>query len=117
MRFLFQLLLIVLLGYLVSFFMPWYGYVFIAFAVGWLMPSRFNFLAGFLGAALLWGGQIWMIQLSSSSDLPERVARVFSLQEAWWLVAVTLLLGGLAGGFACMTGGFLHRKKRQGYYA
>ena len=73
--------------------------------------SNANFLAGLSGIALLWLIKAWMLDASASAPLTERVAAIFSLSKPL-LLLVTVLLGGLVGGFASMSGAALKKEKR-----
>ncbi|NJO03162.1 MAG: hypothetical protein HC880_17100 [Bacteroidia bacterium] len=34
----------------------------------------------------------------------DKVAALFSLQPSWWLLVITILIGGLVGGLAALSG-------------
>ena len=112
MKFILQLLGIIFLGYVLEIFLPWYSIAFAAFVMGYAVRSRANFLAGFLGIALLWTLKAWLIDSSSESDLADRVAHIFSLSGKEWLMFVMAIVGGLVGGFAALAGALLRPKRR-----
>jgi hypothetical protein len=112
MRIFIQIIAIVFLGFILELFLPWYVIALVAFLFGYLFESESNFLGGFLGVAILWLIQIGIVVLSSSSTLLEKVSRIFPVKESWILVLITALIGGLVGGFACLSGAML-RKTRQ----
>ena len=112
MKFILQLFGIILLAYVLEIFMPWYSVAFAAFVMGYAVRSKANFLAGFLGIALLWTIKAWLIDSGSDSDLADRVAHIFSLGEKEWLMVVMAFLGGLVGGFAALAGALLRPKRR-----
>ena len=109
MRFAVQIIVILVLGYLLEQFLPWWSVALAAFAGGVLLNSRSNFLAGFLAIGLLWFGKGLITDLSSESDFANRVARIFMLHNKFILLLVTFLLSGVVGGFAAMTGGALRK--------
>ena len=111
MRFPFQILVILFLGYLMELFLPWWAVAIAAFVGGILFNTRSNFLAGFVGIGLLWLGRALISDLSTDSDLADRVARIFMLHDKSLLLLVTFLLGGVIGGFAAMSGGALRKFK------
>ncbi len=76
MRLSVQILLIVILGFFLELFMPW-----------WAMIT----------------------EVSTASDLADKVARTFMLHTTAVLLLVTFILAGLVGGFAAMSGAFLRR--------
>lgn len=110
MRFPAQIGVIVILGFFLELFLPWWSVAIAAFAGGMLLHTRWNFLAGFLAAGFLWVGKALITNLSSDSDLADKVARTFMLHDTALLLLVTFLLGGLVGGFAAMSGGAVRRR-------
>lgn len=117
MRFLIQVLLIVILAAVFELFLPWWSIAFAAFIGGYIFHTRLNFLAGFLAIALLWFVAAFIIDLSAGAPLTERVAEIFFSIPKPVLLLVTALIGALVGGFAAMAGGALQKgKKRSRYY-
>jgi hypothetical protein len=116
MKFVAQVLAILLLGYIAEIMLPWYSIAFVAFIAGYWLHTGWNFISGFVGVAALWGIKLFKITSVAASDLADKVAIIFPVKETWILIAVTLFLGGLIGGLATTTGGLLRRKKRQVYY-
>lgn len=110
MRFAIQVLVIVVAGFFLELFFPWWTVAIAAFFGGILLPTRVNFLAGFLGVGLLWVGKALITDLSSQSDLADRVARIFMLHSKPLLLLFTFLLVGLVGGFAAMSAGALRKR-------
>jgi hypothetical protein len=115
MRLYIQVPAIILFGYIFALFLPWYGVAFVAFVFGYLLDSESNFLGGFLGVALLWGLKIFLISDSSSVDLATKVAQIMPVQEKWILIVVTLVLGGLVGALACVTGASAKMRRNESY--
>lgn len=116
MRLYLQIPAIILFGYIFELFLPWYSVAFIALVFGYLLDSESNFFGGFLGVALLWGIKIFMITSSSSVDLASKVALIMDpIKEKWILILVTLILGGLVGGLACVTGASARKEKKEYY--
>lgn len=112
MKFILQVFGIIVLAYLLEIFLPWYSIAVAAFAMGYLFRSRANFLAGFLGIALLWTVKAWLLNSASVSDLADRVAHIFSLSGKEWLLLVMAIVGGMVGGFAALAGALLKPKRR-----
>ena len=111
MRFPVQVLVIIVAGFFLELFFPWWSVAIAAFIGGVLLTTRLNFLAGFLGVGLLWVGKALITDLSSQSDLADRVARIFMLHNKSLLLLFIFVLIGLVGGFAAMTGGALRKHK------
>ena len=110
MRFTVQIVVIVIVGFFLELFLPWWSVAIAAFIGGVLAHTRMNFLGGFLAIGILWLLKALITELSTDSDLADSVAMIFMLQSKTLLVLVTLLLGGLVGGFASMSGGALRRR-------
>jgi hypothetical protein len=116
MKFLLQIVFIILLGYILELFFPWWTIAIAAFLGGLLFDTRSNFGAGFLAVALLWTLKALLIESSAAAPLTDRVAMIFSLSKPL-LFGVTAFIGGLVGGFAAMTGSALNKgKKKSSYY-
>jgi hypothetical protein len=115
MKFLTQLIFILVLGYVLELFFPWWTIAIAAFAGGLVFNTRANFGAGFLAIALLWIIKAMLIDISAAAPLADRVAAIFTLSKPL-LFAVMALLGGFVGGFAAMTGSALNKKKKTGSY-
>lgn len=124
MRFIFNIILIAALAYLLELFLPWWSVIMAAFIVNmWLPTKGFNaFLSGFLGVGLLWLLYAWLIDAESSSILSSRMAGIFGLANPAMMIALTGLAGGIAGGFAALSGSqfrriFMKEAPKRGYYS
>ena len=115
MKFLLQILFIIVLGYILELFFPWWTIAIAAFVGGIVFNTRANFAAGFLAIALLWTLKALLIEYSAAAPLTDRVAMIFSLSKPLLFIVVAVI-GGLVGGFAAMTGSALHKKKKSSYY-
>ena len=109
MTFILKLLLIAALCYLAQLFLPWWIIAVCAFGVNLFLPTKgFNaFLSGFLGVGLLWLIYAGLIDQRTDSLLTEKVAEIMQFNNAYLLVALTGLVGGLVGGMAALTGSLL----------
>jgi len=109
MKFIIQFVAIIFSSHLLAIFTPWYFIALSAFVMGYFLKSNANFLAGFLAIASLWTFNAWLADSSSPVDLADRVAALFSLQHKAMLYALMAVVGGLVGGFACLTGSLLKK--------
>lgn len=105
-----QILVIIILGFFLELFLPWWSVAIAAFLGGVLINTRSNFVAGFLAVGLLWIGKALISDLSTDSGLADRVARIFMLHNKAILLLVIFILSGLVGGFAAMSGGALRKE-------
>jgi hypothetical protein len=115
MKFVIQLLAILIVAFLFELFLPWWSIAIAAFIGGFVFDTRSNFGAGFLAVAILWTLKALVIEMATDATLTDRVAGIFSISKPV-LFVITALLGGLVGGFASMAGSALNKKKKKGYY-
>jgi hypothetical protein len=106
MKSLLAIVLIVGLGYLSGLFLPWYGFVGVAFIVGILLGTKSYqaVFTGFLGMFLLWGGLAWAKNAGNAGLLAGKMGQLFGHLGATGMVLRTAVLAGLLGGFAALTG-------------
>ncbi|MEO0470237.1 MAG: hypothetical protein AAF206_11490 [Bacteroidota bacterium] len=127
MKFFLRILLILGLAYLVQSFFPFWTAAIVAFVVGLVLSERrkrrvfgnkkqaksYSFLAGFLALFILWGGMSWYLDAQNASLLSEKIAQLLlrgqeaPFQGAWFMILTTALIGGLMGGFSCLSGNLL----------
>jgi len=110
-----KIVLTIVLAYILELFFPWYSAAIAAFLSGYAIRSRLSFLAGFIAIAILWTFKALIIDITSASDLATRVAHILPLQHTAFLYLVMALLGGLVGGFGCMTGALMQSENRKSF--
>lgn len=115
MKFLIQLVTILILGFLLELFLPWWCIAIAAFIGGVIFNTRANFGAGFLAIALLWTIKGLFTTMGAAAPLAQRVSSIFMI-NTFLLFVVMAVIGGMVGGFAAMGGSALHKKRRRGYY-
>jgi hypothetical protein len=108
MKFLIQLLVTSVVCFALQSFLPWWTMAVGAFTVAYLMGNKGfpSFLAGFLGVAVLWVGMAYYIDALTHSILTEKINRLLPINA----FVVTLIVGGLVGGFASLTGSMMRSK-------
>jgi hypothetical protein len=112
MKFFIQLIITAIAAFTLELFLPWWSIAIAAFITGYLLKSRMNFLAGFLGVGLLWCIKAWLLEATASATLTDRVAAIFKVGMPV-LLLITCIIGGLVGGFAAMSGASLKRDSRR----
>ncbi|WP_436517044.1 hypothetical protein [Ekhidna sp. To15] len=122
MKLIVRLIIIGALTYFLSPFATWWFGMIVAFVVCYASPSSgLNaFVAGFLGVGLVWMGHAWNIDVQNESAFSNTVAEIMQIGDPILLVFATGLIGGLAGGFASLSGTtfrqlFIKPKKRSLY--
>ena len=106
MKLIVRLIVIGALTYFLSPYATWWLGMVIAFIVCYTSPSSgLNaFVAGFLGVGLVWMGHAWNIDVQNESAFSNIVADIMQVGDPILLVFATGLIGGLAGGFASLSG-------------
>ena len=122
MPFIIKFILIGILGFLVSFVLPWWSFLIVGFVVAFLMPgNNFNaLLSGFLGAGIVWLVRAWKIDVETASIMSQKIVQLFPVEDTNMLVILTGLIGGLSGGMGAFTGNsfrqlFLKKKEKSFY--
>ena len=122
MQFIIKILIITLLGYLCSMFMPWWTLIIMTALVTFVIPgNNFNaFLSGFLAIGLLWLIMAWKTDIETESVISSKVVVLFGKEDVNILILATGLVGALAGGLGAFTGNsfrqlFLKKKEKSFY--
>lgn len=114
MKFLLATILTALFGFIAGMFLPWWSIALVAFLVALLIRQKiaFSFLAGFTAMFLLWGILALWIDIKNERILSKKVAQLFSLGEAsFLLILITAFIGALVSGFAAMSGASIYPRK------
>jgi hypothetical protein len=108
MKFVIQLLVTTAVCFILQSFLPWWTMAVGAFTVAYLMGNNGfpSFLAGFFGVAILWIGMAFYIDALTHSILTEKINRLLPINA----FLATLIVGGLVGGFASLTGSMMRSK-------
>lgn len=99
-------LCIALTAWLLSLVFPWWSLAIPGLVLGAILgkSGRHAFAYGFLGIGGLWLIQSLIAHISSDGILTERISNLFNLPHPWLAIGITILIGGLAGGFTTLTG-------------
>jgi len=108
LRFLLEIGLIAVLGWIAHLFLSWWSVVVVAAGVGLFFRYRysaFSFLAGFIGVGLLWGLALFFFTRGDGSTiLLGRINELFGDVGTTTLAWGTISLGSLLGGLGALTG-------------
>ncbi|MDQ7948090.1 MAG: hypothetical protein REI78_13240 [Pedobacter sp.] len=99
-------LVILIVSFLLQLFLPWWVIVVVSFATCGLIgkTGKISFWQPFLAIALLWMGMALFKSVPNHHVLAMRIAEMLKV-KIWPLVlAITMLLGGLAAGISGFCG-------------
>lgn len=104
-------ILLALFSWLLSFILPWWSLAVPALLLGmWLGKTGWSsFGYGFLGIGGLWLIQTVYIHFANDGILTTRIADLFNLPHPSLVILITIVMGGLAGGFPTLTGYFFKK--------
>lgn len=104
-------LLVLVLGFVFQLFLPWWvsGLVAFGLAFGLAKSGRQAFAAGFAGIGLGWLLFSLFFHWRNAGLLTEKMGSLFQLPQAWLLLPLGLVLGGLVGGTAALAGHYCRR--------
>ncbi len=103
-RFILQFVITLLLAIAFEHYLPWWT-IAVAGALGaFIVGARYGFLCGFLSVGILWFAKALSIDAQAAQPLAEQVAQLLTLRSKWLLLALTAIVGGLAGGLGAWGG-------------
>ncbi|MGB0863699.1 MAG: hypothetical protein ACPG19_10710 [Saprospiraceae bacterium] len=107
MRFFINIILISGISYFLGNLGLWeWDFAIVAFVIGFFVNSNgwSSFLSGFVSISGLWYVLAMIINRANDGVLADKVAELLTLSNSGSLLLVTILVGGLVGGFATLTG-------------
>ena len=120
MKLIFKIFLIAFIGYFADVYFMFWGLATVAFIVNVIIKSKPfpSFLAGFIGAGLLWLSFAFYIDYKTNSIMSDKIAAIFQTSGDNLLLIIGLLgalIGGVAG-YAGYSFYMLFEKKKKKYY-
>ncbi len=102
----FLALLIAITVWLLAFILPWWSAAIPGVFFGAVLGKTgwHSFLWGAVGVGGLWLLQTLYIHIANDGILTTRMAELFSLPSPLLIIVITLVIGGLIGGFTTLTG-------------
>jgi hypothetical protein len=100
-------LIILILSFLASYFLPWWIVALIAFLAALFLgkTSGQSFWSGFGGIFIVWVILALIKSIPNDNMLASRVIQLFPLPHSWVLLLfITALIGGLVGGMSALSG-------------
>jgi hypothetical protein len=112
MKFLFQLLVVILICMVLQYFLPWWSAAVAGFASAFLFKKKafYSFVLGFAGVSMVWAGYAFWLDIQNASILSTKIAVLFRVQQPMILLLVTAIIGGITGGLGAWTGSELRCK-------
>jgi hypothetical protein len=104
-------LVILILSFLCSYFLPWWIIAVIAFLAAFFMNKKLgmSFLSGFAAVFVAWTILALLKSIPNDNMLAERVAKLFQLPNWILLLLVTAFIGGLVGGMSALSGALVKK--------
>lgn len=108
MKFIIQLIATIVVCYILQSFLPWWTMAVGAFTVAYLVGNKGfpSFVAGFLAVAVLWIGMAYYIDFVTEAVLSGKVNQLLPIN----VFVASMIVGGLVGGFASLTGSLIRSK-------
>lgn len=99
-------ILLALSAWLLSFLLPWWSLAIPAFIIGATLGKSgwYSFSCGFMGIGGWWLTHTFYIHIANDGILTTRIAELFQLPYPWLMIALTVIIGGFAGGLSTLTG-------------
>jgi hypothetical protein len=100
-------LIILILSFIASYFLPWWIVALIAFLAALFLgkTSGQSFWSGFGGVFIVWIILALIKSVPNDNMLASRVIQLFPLPHSWVLLLfITALIGGLVGGMSALSG-------------
>lgn len=107
-----QIILIAILSLLTQLLLPWWSLAIVAFLVCfWRSSGAIHaFLYGFVGVAVIWLAYALLIHTRTDGIFTARMSSLlFKANNAVMPMVVTVILGGLVGGMAGLSGFFVRQ--------
>jgi hypothetical protein len=100
-------LIILILSFIASYFLPWWVIALIAFLAALFLGKTTgqSFWSGFGGVFIVWVVLALIKSTPNDNMLASRVIQLFPLPHNWiLLLLITALIGGLVGGMSALSG-------------
>jgi hypothetical protein len=107
MKFFISILLIALLSFAASLFLPWWVIAIAGFVVALFIPQKTGlaFLSGFIALFILWAGLSFYISNANDNLLAHKMSMLFiKIDNPFLLFIVTGVIGGLVAGLGSLSG-------------
>jgi hypothetical protein len=109
-------LIILILAFAGSFFLPWWAAAIIAFLAALVIGGKAGkaFLSGFGALFTAWAILALMKSIPNDNILASRVVQLFPLPNNWiWVLVVTAIIGGIVGGMSALSGALIRRAAKE----
>lgn len=109
MHFIAAILISIALFFLSNWLLPWWGVVAVVALVGFAlqMGAWASFFAGLLSLGGFWTAHAYWLDSANKNILSTKIAQMFNLPEAHYLLIATGVVAALLGAFGMLSGKFL----------
>ncbi len=113
MKFISNVLLIMLFSFIAGIFFPWWTIAVVGFAAAMIirLSTGLNFFAGFISNFILWTAMVFWISTKNDHLLAHKISMVIlKIDNPAVLILMTGLIGGLITGLGALTGSLLAKR-------
>ncbi|MFC4261675.1 hypothetical protein ACFOWM_02185 [Ferruginibacter yonginensis] len=114
MKFFISIILVAIGSFAACLILPWWSIAIVAFLIAVFIPQTpsKSFIAGFLGAFLLWAGLSFYISSLNEHLFAHKISMLLiKVDNPFLLIIITGIIGGLVAGLGSLTGSFIKLKK------
>ncbi len=106
MKFLVQILIVIVICLVLQILMPWWAAAVAGFVVGLVFnnPSFKSFSIGFIAVFIVWATYSFWLDVQNASVLSQKIAVLFSVNQPVLLLLITGIIGGITGGLGSWAG-------------
>ncbi|MGC4020889.1 MAG: hypothetical protein QM734_02580 [Cyclobacteriaceae bacterium] len=114
MKFILQIIAIIIICFGVQYFLPWWTMAIAVVLISYFFNNKsgISFAAGFIGVGVLWLAMAFYLDSATESILTMKVNKLLPVNA----FVLTSLIGALIGGLSSLSGSLLNRRKSSKYY-
>lgn len=109
MKVLFAFILIIILGFVTQLFLPWWVIAIVCFLIGltFVEKTKYALFTGFFAVFTLWGLTALLTSYQNDFILINRMSELLPVHNAWLIMLLTAVMGGLIGMLSTLSGYYL----------
>ena len=114
MKFLTQIIVIIITSFAIQHFLPWWTMAIAVALISYFFNNKngVSFLAGFISVGILWFAMAYYVDSATESILTVKVNKLLHVNA----FILTTVIGALIGGLSSLSGSLLNKRKASKYY-